>query len=118
MKTGTFSLVWRYFLNNMNILLLTFQNKFVFGLIGRRPHVSSLLSFEDSTPYSSFSWLSPTFSVYSFIACLHITYYYLMVLYLSTIYLNCYLTPLNNKLNESFSNETFYSSLLYFQRIK
>ena len=43
MKTGTFSLVWRYFLNNMNILLLTFQNKFVFGLIGHRPHVSSLL---------------------------------------------------------------------------
>lgn len=118
MKTGTFSLVWRYFLNNMNILLLTFQNKFVFGLTGHRPYVSSLLSFEDPTPYSSLSWLPPTFSVYNFIACLHITYYYLMVLCLSTVYLNCYLIPLYNKLNESFSNETFYSSLLYFRRIK
>lgn len=52
MKTGTFSLVWRYFLNNMNTLLVTFQNKFVFGLTGHRPYVSSLLSFEDPTPYS------------------------------------------------------------------
>lgn len=102
----------------MNILLLTFQNKFVLGLIRPRPHVSSLLSFEDPTPYSRFPWLPPTFSVYSFLSCLHIIYYYLMVLYLSTICLNCYLTLLYNKLNESFSNETFYSSLLYFQRIK
>lgn len=77
----------------------------------------ALLSFEDPTPYSSFSWLPPIFSVYSFIACLHITYY-LVVLYLSTVYLNWYLAPLYNKFNESFSNETFYNSLLLFPEDK